>query len=98
MPFMIITMNKPDCESLRTELRTSHLDYLERRQEMLLAGGALLDENGKPVGGLTLIDTEDQQVAERFAHEDPFQTGQLFASVQIMRWRKSFFSGRKVDQ
>lgn len=96
MPFVIIELDKPDSQELRAALKPAHLAYLTQRQEMMLAGGALLDEDGNAIGGLIIVDTDDRQVAEAFADEDPFQQGGLLASAQVMPWRKSFFDKRSL--
>lgn len=96
MPFVILALDKPGSESLRATLRPDHLDYLIARQDLMLAGGAVLDADGKAVGGLIIVDTEDAQAAQGFADGDPFNTGGLTASVQVMPWRKSFFDGQRT--
>ena len=96
MPFAIIAIDKPDAQALRAALKPAHLDYLTDRQHMMLAGGALLDADGQAIGGLIVLDTDDPQVAQAFASEDPFNSGQLFASVQVMPWRQSFFDKRRT--
>lgn len=91
MPFAIIAFDRPNSAELRARLRQEHVDYLCARKDVMLAGGAMLDEAGLPVGGLIIIDTEDRRVAETFAATDPFRTGGLFADVNVVPWRKSFF-------
>jgi uncharacterized protein YciI len=96
MPFAIIALDKPHAQALRAALKPAHLDYLTARQHMMLAGGALLDADGQPIGGLIVVDTDDPQTAQAFASEDPFNSGQLFASVQVMPWRQSFFDRKRT--
>ncbi|ADU35689.1 YciI family protein [Variovorax paradoxus] len=96
MPFAIIALDKPHAEALRAALKPAHLDYLTARQHMMLAGGALLDADGQPIGGLIVVDTDDLQTAQAFAREDPFNSGQLFASVEVMPWRQAFFDRKRT--
>ena len=91
MPFAIIAHDAPGTEALRGQLRQAHVDYLRAHVELILAGGALLDEGGRPVGGLLIIDTDDRQTAESFSAADPFRTGGVFGRVQVVPWRKTFF-------
>ncbi|MDM0117819.1 YciI family protein [Variovorax sp. J22R133] len=91
MPFAIITLDKPDRGDLRTRIRSEHVAYLDARKHLMLAGGAMLDENSSPHGGIILIETEDRAVAEDFAANDPFNKAGLFEEVKVVRWRKSFF-------
>jgi uncharacterized protein YciI len=96
MPFAIIALDKPQAQALRAALKPAHLDYLVARQHMMLAGGALLDAEGQPIGGLIVLDTEDRQTAQAFASSDPFNTGELFATVDVMPWRQSFFDRKRT--
>jgi uncharacterized protein YciI len=91
MPFAIIAYDKSGASVLRAQLREAHLKYLSERQDIMLAGGAMLDEAGLPIGGLIILNTEDRLAAENFAAGDPFRTGGVFDTVQVIPWRKSFF-------
>lgn len=92
MPYAIQTVDKPDHGHLRAELREKHLAYLTANKHKLLAAGALIDDDGTGGhGGILLVDTDDRAEAERFAAEDPFTLGGLFARVTVTRWRKAFF-------
>jgi len=96
MPFVILALDKPDSEALRTELKPAHLDYLTARQGKMLAGGAVLDEEGHAIGALIIVDAEDRAAAEQFIGDDPFQQGGLFASVRVLPWRQAFLDRRRT--
>jgi uncharacterized protein len=93
MPYVIQTVDKPDSFHIRTEHRDEHVAWLTSRVDFLLAGGALLADDGGPgSGGLIIVDTEDRAEAEAFIAEDPFTKAGLFQDVMITRWRKGFFN------
>lgn len=97
MPYAILAIDKPGAVALRTELRPTHLAYLERHAAKLLAGGAVLDEAGtSPVGSLIVFDSEDRTEVEAFSSGDPFTEAGLFQTVTIYPWRKVFFAGARV--
>lgn len=96
MPFAILFFDKPGSEALRAELKPAHLDYLTAHEDALLAGGAVLDEQDQPIGGLLVVDAEDRAAAERFIGDDPFQQGGLIASVRVLPWRQAFFNRRRT--
>ena len=97
MPFAIIATDAPGAGEQRARLRQAHRDYLYERKHLMLAGGAMLDDAGCATGGLILLDTDEREVAERFAAGDPFRTGGVFADVKIVPWRKSFFGFERCD-
>ena len=97
MPYALIFKDKPDSHELRTKLRPPHLDYLTENKARILAGGALIGDDGTGgSGGVIIVDTDDRAEAEAFAANDPFTKGGLFESVTISRWRKAFFDGEKL--
>jgi uncharacterized protein YciI len=97
MPYALIFKDKPGSLELRTRLRPTHLDYLTENKARILAGGALIDDDGTGGdGGVIIVNTEDRAEAEAFAANDPFTKGGLFESVTIRRWRKAFFNGEKL--
>jgi uncharacterized protein YciI len=93
VPYAIQTQDKPGSEQIRTANRPAHLEYLSARKDLILAGGALLSDDGSVAsGGIIILDTDDRKEAERFAAEDPFTKAGLFQKVTITRWRKAFFN------
>ncbi len=95
MPYAIQTADKPGSAALRASTRPAHLDYLKAHQHLLLAAGALIEDDGTGgSGGILLVDTDDRAVAERFIAEDPFTLAGLFEKVTVPRWRKAFFDGK----
>lgn len=97
MAFIILAYDKPNSEGLRAALRSQHLAYLCAREGQMLAGGAVLDEDGNAIGGMIVVDTEDRAAAERFVSNDPFTTGGVFGSIQILAWRKTFFDHERIS-
>lgn len=97
MPYAIQTQDKPGSAELRAQTRAEHLEYLTRHKHLLLAAGALIDDDGTGGnGGILIVDTDDRAEAERFIAEDPFTRAGLFAKVTVTRWRKAFFAGERL--
>ena len=89
MPFFAIhCIDNPASGDLRAETRPAHLEHIERIGDRLLVAGPLLDEEGRPIGSLLIIDCEDRKAAIQFAAEDPYALAGLFASVAVTAWRK----------
>lgn len=97
MPFMIKTRDKPGSLEKRAALRPPHLAYLDSQAHLILAAGALLEDDGSGGhGGLILVDVETRAEAETFINNDPFTQGGLFESIEISRWRKAFFDHKRL--
>jgi hypothetical protein len=96
MPYAIQTLDKPGSADIRARTRPAHLEYLITHQHLLLAAGALIDDDGTGgSGGILIVDTDDRAVAERFIAEDPFTLAGLFEKVTVTRWRKAVFDGKR---
>ena len=97
MPFAIMALDKPGSAQVRADNRPAHLEHLDRYAAKLLAGGAVLaDDGATPVGSLIVIDSEDRAEVEAFLAADPFTRAGLFASVSVHAWRKVFFAGARA--
>lgn len=97
MPYAIITTDKPGHLEVRMSVREEHLVYLRTHAAMLLAAGALIEDDGTGgTGGVLLVDTDERTVAEKFVADDPFTRAGLFEKVVIKRWRKAFFDGKAL--
>ncbi len=93
MAYAILNRDKPDSGHLRAETRAEHVAWLDAKKDILLAAGALIDDDGTGGhGGVLIIDADDRAAAEAFIAEDPFTKAGLFESVTVTRWRKAFFN------
>lgn len=96
MPYVIITHDKPNSIELRKKTREEHLKYIEPFAPNVLAGGGFLNEDDTLAGGgMIILNTENRAHAEAFVEKDPYTKAGLFQEVEIKRWKKVFFSGKK---
>ncbi len=92
MAYAIQTKDKAGSAKIRADNRPAHLEYLKANQHLLLAAGALIEDDGTGGnGGILIVDTDDRKVAERFINDDPFTKAGLFEKFTVTRWRKAFF-------
>ncbi len=97
MPYAIETRDKPDSAKIRADARAAHIEYLTKHKDLLLAAGALINDDGTGGhGGILIVDTDDRAAAERFIAEDPFSKAGLFEKVTVVRWRKAFFNKERL--
>lgn len=85
MLFAIHCKDKPDSLNVRLETRAIHVDYLNglNAAGKLKMAGPLLDDGGKPLGSLILLDVADKKAAQAIAEADPYARAGLFQSVEI---------------
>src|ERR1700733_4518198 len=83
MRFAVIRHDHPNSLPLRLSVRPKHLEYLKTVLDKIMYGGALLDDQGKQIGSMLIIDVADQAEADAFADADPFVEANLFASSSV---------------
>jgi uncharacterized protein YciI len=87
MPLYAITCkDKPCALETRLATRPQHLAYLAESKILKLAG-ALLDDDGNPVGSILIVETDDKAAAQAQADNDPYTAAGVFESVEIHAWR-----------
>jgi len=84
--FAIVCRDKPGALDTRLATRATHLDYLAQSKILKLAG-ALLDDDGKPVGSILIVEAQDKAAAQAQADNDPYTAADIFESVEIHAWR-----------
>ena len=89
MLYIIYQIDRADGASIRAEQRAAHFAYLDRHQDILVLGGALLADDGIAREGSTLIvNVKSREEAERFSANEPFRKAVLFERVEIRRMRR----------
>tara|TARA_R110000868_G_scaffold411409_1_gene703762 strand:- start:1984 stop:2310 length:327 start_codon:yes stop_codon:yes gene_type:complete len=93
IPYLIYARDFENRDEAREHIREAHRDHLRSIGDKLLTAGALLDDDGNVMGGISLIDTDDQAEAERFAYNDPYAKAGIRKETQVLRWRKRWWEG-----
>ena len=87
MPLFVITCkDKPGALEKRLATRPAHLDYTRGFAGVKLAG-ALLGEDGQPMGSLLIVEAEDLAAVQAQADNDPYTKAGVFESVEVRPWR-----------
>ncbi len=94
MPYLIYAIDHSGMDQQREAIRQAHREYLKSHGNKILASGALLSDDGKTViGGISLLDTNDREEAEKFANDDPYAKAGIRAKTLIHKWRKRWWEG-----
>ena len=82
----LIARDKPGALEIRKANRDAHLAYIEDTGVVAQAGPLI--ENGDMAGSLVILDVADMAAAEAWAAADPYAKAGLFASVELIEWKK----------
>lgn len=97
MPLFIVQFeDKPNVAELRQQLLQSHFDFLDSVKDRVLVPGSMREvPSDKPIGGLWIVEAQDEAEVRDIFKDDPFWTNGMRAGVKINRWVKAF-PDRKV--
>jgi len=87
MLIALIARDKPGALQTRLDTRDAHVAYL-KDTGVVSQAGPLLDEAGEMVGSLIILDVADMKAARGWADDDPYAKAGLFASVDLIAWKK----------
>jgi uncharacterized protein YciI len=97
MLFIVQFEDKPNVLELREKLLQSHFDFLDRVKDSVLVPGSMREvPSDRPLGGLWIVEAENEEEVREIFKDDPFWTNGMRASVRINRWVKAF-PDRKVE-
>ena len=96
MLFIVQFEDHPDVAELREKLFASHIEFLDRNKDRVLIPGSMREvPSDKPLGGLWIVEAENEAEVRDIFKDDPFWVNGMRAQVKINRWHKAF-PDRKV--
>ena len=91
MLFIVQFEDKPGISELRQKLMTEHIAFLDRQKDKVLVAGSVCEiPSDWPLGGLWIVEAEDEAGVRDVFKDDPFWANDMRASVRINRWVKAF--------
>ena len=91
MLFIAQFEDKQGVAELRQKLLEEHFAFLDRQKDKVLVAGSVREiPSDKPLGGLWIIEAENEEEVREIFKDDPFWVNGLRASVRINRWAKAF--------
>ena len=88
MLFACVCWDKPHMGEVRERVHRDHLDYLEKRGDVVHVGGPFEKADGGIVGTLIIVDVEGEAAARAFIDDEPFHRAGVFETVRVRRWRQ----------
>ena len=86
MQFVIEGLDRADGAALREQHKAAHVAHLLSLGERFVIGGPFLDDEGREIGSMVVIEAEDRASANAIAGADPFVTEGVFSKVTVRRW------------
>ena len=91
MLFIVQFEDKPGVSDLRQKLMAEHFAFLDSRKDKVLVAGSVREiPSDRPLGGLWIVEAEDEAGVRDIFKDDPFWVNDMRASVRINKWVKAF--------
>ena len=92
MTFLIMAhdFRDPEAPSRRMEQRPAHLEGVRRMKAegTFLDGGAMLDDAGRMVGSMLVVEFPSRAEVDAWLARDPYVTGQVWEHVTVRPFRR----------
>ena len=92
MTFLILAQDfsDPDALSRRMQQRPAHIDGVRRMKAegTFLDGGAMLDQEGRMVGSMILVEFPSLSEVDEWLGRDPYVTGQVWEHITVRPFRR----------
>lgn len=93
MQYLILAYDGTDPGALnrRLAVRPRHLEVARAMADAgtLREGGALLDEEGRMVGSMAIVEFADRADLDRWLETDPYVTGGVWQDIQVRPYRRA---------
>ncbi len=88
MPLFVISWrDKPNAFETRAAAREAHLAFIGTLGDKAKLGGPYLDDEGRMIGSLMIIEAESLEAVQAIHDRDPYKLAGLFDSSTITPWR-----------
>lgn len=89
MLFVLLGMDRPgDGAAIRAATRAAHLRFVSENMDKFRYGGALLDDSGKMVGSLMMVELPDRQALQQFLQTEPYSRSGLYDPYIVRETRQ----------
>lgn len=95
MIYAVFLEDEPSKAEMRPKHMPAHLAFLEGKGAQIQAAGPLTGADGKPAGGLWVVEAESAEAVMALVQEDPFWPTGLRKSVKILAWKQVFLGGKR---
>lgn len=86
--FVVYALDKPNREAARLAQRAAHRARLRDHGHpvSVQVGGPLLDDDGRMIGSLLVVEAASAPAVEAFLAGDPYQLADVYETVKVHRY------------
>ena len=97
MQFVITAYDGEGMLAKRMEVRSLHLEGMERLKEHLVCAGGLLDDEGKLKGSVLVIEFQNREEVDEYLASEIYVTEHVWEKITVERMNVVYALGERVS-
>lgn len=85
MQFVVKAYDGEGMLDKRMEVRPRHLEGMDKMREHIICAGGLLDDNGKMIGSLLVMQFDNREELEDYLSHEPYIQEKVWEKIEIDR-------------
>lgn len=98
MQFVITAYDGAGMLEKRMEVRSQHLEGMERLKEHLIAAGGLLDDEGKLKGSVLIMEFQNREEVDEYLANEVYLKEHVWKKITVERMNVVYAHGERVGQ
>ncbi len=98
MQFVVNAHDGKNMLEKRMEVRPRHLENMTRNKEHVICAGGILDEAGKPIGSVLVLDFESRDQLDAYLAGEPYIIEKVWEDVKVEPLNVVIVKGEKVGK
>ena len=98
MQFVIKAFDGKGMLSKRMEVRPRHFEGMEKMKEHTLCAGGLLDDEGKMIGSLLVMEFPSRKELDEYLANEPYVVEHVWERIEVERMNVVVFDGEIIRQ
>ena len=98
MQFVIRAYDGEGMLDRRMEVRPRHFDSMEKMKEHTLCAGGMLDEDGKMIGSMLVMEFQTRKELDEYLANEPYVVEHVWERIEVERMNVVIFDKKIIKE
>ena len=98
MQFLVRAYDGPDMLGRRLAVRPRHLEGMDGMREHVVCAGGLVDEGGRMVGSMLVLDLPDRAALDAYLEREPYLVEGVWERCEVDAMNVVILDGKTVSR
>ena len=98
MQFVIRAYDGEGMLDRRMEVRPRHFDGMEKMKEHTLCAGGILDEDGKMIGSMLVMEFQTRKELDEYLANEPYVVEHVWERIEVERMNVVIFDKKIIKE